>query len=257
MEAYTGFAAVYDTFMDNIPYEEWCGYLTELLSGFGVRDGLVLDLGCGTGSLTELLAQKGYDMIGVDNSEEMLELAVEKKAASGLDILYLCQDMREFELYGTVAAVVSICDCMNYITEPEDLVTVFKLVNNYLDPGGIFIFDLNTEYKYEEIMGDCTIAEDREDSSFIWDNQYDPEEKINIYDLSIFVRKAGDLYRKYHETHYQRAYSLDEIRQAIRQAGMEFVTAYDAFTQDEPKPDSERIYVIAREHGKMRKVETE
>ena len=119
MEAYTGFAAVYDTFMDNIPYEEWCEYLTNLLCDYGVKDGLLLDLGCGTGSLTELLAERGYDMIGIDYSEEMLDLAMEKRMESGKDILYLCQDMREFELYGTVAAVVSICDCMNYITEPE------------------------------------------------------------------------------------------------------------------------------------------
>ena len=251
MEAYTGFAAVYDTFMDNIPYEEWCEYLTGLLKTYGVNDGLVLDLGCGTGSLTELLADRGYDMIGVDYSEEMLELAMEKKYESGKDILYLCQDMREFELYGTVAAVVSICDCMNYITEPEDLVTVFELVNNYLDPGGVFIFDLNTEYKYCEVMGDCTIAEDREDSSFIWENQYEPEEKINIYDLSIFVREEEDLYRKFHETHYQRAYSLEEVKDALKEAGMEFVAAYDAFTSEPPKADSERIYVVAREHGKM------
>ena len=250
MEAYTGFAAVYDTFMDNIPYEEWCEYLAGLLKEYGVEDGLVLDLGCGTGSLTELLADRGYDMIGVDYSEEMLELALDKRVESGKDILYLCQDMREFELYGTVAAVVSICDCMNYITEPEDLVTVFELVNNYLDPGGIFIFDMNTEYKYREVMGDCTIAEDREDSSFIWENQYEPEEKINIYDLSIFVRESEDLYRKYHETHYQRAYSLEEVKEAIREAGMEFVTAYDAFTKEPPKSDSERIYVVARECGK-------
>ena len=240
MQAYTGFAAVYDTFMDNIPYEEWCGYLTGLLKEQGL-----LDLGCGTGSLTELLAKSGYDMIGVDNSEEMLELALEKKEKSGNDILYLCQDMREFELYGTVAAVVSICDCMNYILEPEDLTEVFRLVNNYLD--------LNTEYKYREIMGDNTIAEDRDDSSFIWDNQYDEEERVNIYDLSIFVREDGDLFRKYHETHYQRAYSLEEIKRAIREAGMEFVAAYDAFTKNPPREDSERIYVIAREHGKERK----
>lgn len=252
MEAYTGFAAVYDMFMDNIPYEEWCGYLVDLLKEYGVCDGILLDLGCGTGSLTELLAENGYDMIGVDYSEEMLEIAMEKRAESGKDILYLCQDMREFELYGTVRAVVSICDCMNYITEPEDLITVFKLVNNYLDPEGLFIFDLNTEYKYETVMGDCTIAEDREDSSFIWDNQYDPEEKINIYDLSIFVREEENLYRKYQETHYQRAYSLDEVRAAIDAAGMEFVAAYDAFTKDAPKKESERIYVIAREHGKIK-----
>lgn len=252
MDAYTGFAEVYDLFMDNIPYKDWCTYLTGLLREYGIRDGLLLDLGCGTGSLTELLAAEGYDMIGVDYSGEMLELAMEKRAESGHDILYLCQDMREFELYGTVAAIVSICDCMNYITEPEDLVTVFKLVNNYLDPEGIFIFDLNTEYKYEEIMGDTTIAEDREESSFIWENQYEKDEKINIYNLSIFVQEKDDMYRKYHETHYQRAYSLEEIRSALAEAGMEFVAAYDAFTKEPPKADSERIYVVAREHGKTR-----
>ena len=147
MEAYSGFAEVYDTFMDNIPYEEWCGYLTGLLRDFGVPSGILLELGCGTGSMTELLAEQGYDMIGIDNSEEMLELAAEKRAASGHDILYLCQDMREFELYGTAAAAVSVCDSMNYILEKEELKQVFSLVNNYLDPGGIFLFDLNTSIR--------------------------------------------------------------------------------------------------------------
>ena len=160
------------------------------------------------------------------------------------------RDMREFELYGTVRAVVSICDCINYITDPADLAEVFSLVNNYLDPGGVFIFDLNTEYKYAQVMGDTTVAEDREESSFIWDNQYDPEERINIYDLAIFLREENGLYRKYQETHYQRAYSLQEIQEALALAGMEFVTAYDAFTKDAPRKESERIYVIAREHGK-------
>ena len=250
MEAYTGFASVYDTFMDNIPYGEWCEGITSVLKRYGVRDGLVLDLGCGTGSLTELLAAAGYDMIGVDNSEEMLQLATEKRERSGHDILYLCQDMREFELYGTVAAVVSVCDSLNYITDPDDLVTVFRLVNNYLDPGGIFVFDMNTEYKYGTLLGDSTIAEDRDECSFIWDNQYDAEEKINIYDLSIFVREDGDLYRKYHETHYQRAYSPEEIKTALAEAGMEFIGIYDGFSEEPPRKDSERITVIAREKGK-------
>lgn len=130
MEAYTSFAQVYDLFQDNVPYEEWAAYLTALLKEYGAEDGLVLDLGCGTGSMTQLLAKAGYDMIGADNSEEMLEIAMEKRAAAGLDILYLLQDMREFELYGTVRAVVSICDSMNYILDPDDLVQVFRLVNN-------------------------------------------------------------------------------------------------------------------------------
>ena len=172
MDAYTSFARVYDTFMDNIPYEEWAVYLTGLLNEYGVNDGLVLDLGCGTGNMTELLAKEGYDMIGVDNAEEMLEIAMEKREKSGHDILYLLQDMREFELYGTVRAVVSVCDSVNYIDEEEDLTEVFRLVNNYLDPGGVFIFDFNTLYKYREIWGDRTIAENREDCSFIWDNYY-------------------------------------------------------------------------------------
>ena len=208
--------------------------------------------------MTRLLAGKGYDMIGVDNSVDMLEIAMEKKEEEGQDILYLLQDMREFELYGTVRAVVSVCDSMNYITEEEDLLEVFRLVNNYLDPGGIFIFDLNTEYKYEEILGDTTIAEDREDASFIWDNYYDPEEQINEYDLALFVpvEKDGEtLYRKYEETHYQKAYSLEKVKELLLKAGMEFVVAYDAFTRDPVREDSERIYILAREKGKNKQKE--
>ena len=121
MDAYTSFAAVYDLFMDNIPYQEWSRYLISLLKERGVRDGLVLDLGCGTGSLTELLAASGYDMIGVDYSGEMLNVAMEKRARSGRQILYLQQDMREFELYGTVRAVVCVCDSLNYLLEEEEI----------------------------------------------------------------------------------------------------------------------------------------
>lgn len=253
MDAYTSFARVYDTFMDNIPYEEWAVYLTGLLNEYGVNDGLVLDLGCGTGNMTELLAKEGYEMIGVDNAEEMLEIAMEKREKSGHDILYLLQDMREFELYGTVRAVISVCDSVNYIDEEEDLTEVFRLVNNYLDPGGVFIFDFNTLYKYREILGDRTIAENREDCSFIWDNYYYEEERINEYELSIFIREKENLFRRYEETHFQRGYTLDEMIRMIKDSGLEFVTAYDAFTREAPKEDSERIYVIAREKGKIKK----
>ena len=254
MEAYTSFASVYDTFMDNVPYEEWGGYIHSLLCRYGVKDGLVLDLGCGTGTMTEILAGYGYDMIGVDNSGDMLELAMEKRFASGHDILYLLQDMREFELYGTVRAVVSVCDSVNYITEPEELAEVFRLVNNYLDPGGLFLFDFNTEYKYREVMGDCTIAEDRGDCSFIWDNCYYEEEKINEYDLTLFIREGSDdngaLYRKYRETHFQRGYTLEEIRELLSSAGLVFQAAYDMDTGEAAWGKSERICVIARECGK-------
>ena len=178
---------------------------------------------------------------------------MEKREKSGHDILYLLQDMREFELYGTVRAVVSVCDSVNYIDEEEDLTEVFRLVNNYLDPGGVFIFDFNTLYKYREILGDSTIAENREDCSFIWDNYYYEEERINEYELSIFIREKENLFRRYEETHFQRGYTLDEMIRMIKDSGLEFVTAYDAFTREAPKEDSERIYVIAREKGKIKK----
>lgn len=251
MDAYTSFASVYDTFMDNIPYEEWAEYLVGILREYGIYDGLVLDLGCGTGNMTELLATSGYDMIGIDNAEEMLEIAMEKRAKSGHDILYLLQDMREFELYGTVKAIVSICDSMNYITEKEDLLEVFRLANNYLDPKGIFIFDFNTVYKYSEVLGNQTIAEDRDDCSFIWDNYYYEDEQINEYELSLFIKENdSDLYRKYQETHFQKAYDLETIKGLIEQSGLEYIVAYDAFTKDAPTSESERIYVVARERGK-------
>ena len=250
MEAYTSFAEVYDTFMDNVPYEEWADYLEERLKEYGVKDGLVLELGCGTGSMTELLAEKGYDMIGVDNTEDMLEIAMEKRIESGHDILYLLQNMQEFELYGTVKAVVSVCDSVNYITEKAELEEVFRLVNNYLDPQGIFIFDFNTEYKYREILGNQVIAEDREECSFIWENYYDHTSMINEYELTLFVQEEDDLYRKYQESHFQKAYTLRDIRSMIEASGLKFVTAYDAYTQKAPMHNSERITVIAREYGK-------
>lgn len=251
MDAYTGFAEVYDTFMDNIPYKEWAEYLMGLLKEYGVRDGLVLDLGCGTGNMTELLSEAGYDMIGVDNSEEMLEIASKKRERSGQNILYLLQDMREFELYGTVKAIVCICDSINYILEEEELLEVFRLVNNYLDPQGIFVFDFNTTHKYRDLLGESTIAESREDCSFIWDNYYYEEEGINEYELSLFVKeKDSHLYRKYQEVHYQKAYELETMKRLIEQSGLEYVTAYDAFTHNAPTEQSERISVIARERGK-------
>ncbi len=267
VEAYQSFARVYDLFMDNVPYEEWCEYIKSLLHEHGIEDGLVLDLGCGTGKMTRLLQAAGYDMIGVDHSEEMLEIAREadeevsgemeswedeEVSGEGAEhpILYLLQDMREFELYGTVRAVVCVCDSINYILEESELLTVFRLVNNYLDPAGVFIFDLNTVYKYKEELGETTIAENREEGSFIWDNYYDEESGINEYDLTLYIREEDERYRRYEETHYQRAYELDTVKRLLAEAGLEFVAAYDAFSREPVRPDSGRICVVAREYKK-------
>lgn len=254
MEAYTGFAEVYDTFMDNIDYEAWSDYVVSLLQEYGIEKGLVLDLGCGTGNVTECLAAAGYDMTGVDMSEDMLNIAMKKRQASGHDILYLCQEMQEFELFGTVRAVVSICDCINYVTRPEELLQTFRLVNNYLDPEGIFIFDMNTAYKYREILADNTFAEVRDDSSFIWENYYDDEEKINEYGLTLFIKDKEDgKYQRFEEYHYQRAYEVEEILQIVTKAGLKVMAVYDAFTKKPPKEDSERVYIVAMEQGKADK----
>ena len=278
---YTNFARVYDELMDNVPYEQWADFLDEILQKYGrfsknydgkmschvvgesVSQELekalssernsVLDLGCGTGTLTELLADKGYDMIGIDNAEDMLEIAMEKKMQSGKDILYLLQDMREFELYGTVGAVVSVCDSLNYILEDEEIQEVFRLVNNYLYPGGIFVFDFNTVYKYETVIGETTIAENREDCSFIWDNFYDEVERINEYDLTIFVKEKNDLFRRYSEVHYQRGYTLAEMTAFVKSAGLELIETMDGDTHGPVHEESQRIYVIAREVQKCNK----
>lgn len=262
--AYGDFAEVYDEFMDETPYEAWCDRIDKLIEKYGVskknraaedvlesESNLVVDLGCGTGTLTELLYNRGYDMIGVDYSEAMLGIAMRKKLQTGSEILYLNQDMRELELYSTIGTVVSVCDSLNYILEEEELETVFGLVNNYLFPGGIFIFDFNTDYKYREVIGDTTIAENREDCSFIWDNFYDPEEQINEYDLTVFVREEGNLFRQFTETHFQRGYTVEQITGLLEKAGMEVLSIVDSDTELAPTESSERILVVAKGNKTM------
>lgn len=254
-ESYVNFARVYDELMDNVPYDEWARFYISRLKKNGVDSGLVCELGCGTGNMTMRLSEAGYDMIGIDNSEEMLLIAREKLPGNedvqdASKILYLLQDMQEFELYGTVRACVSVCDSVNYILTEEELIEVFRLVNNYLDPKGVFIFDFNTTYKYEQVIGDAVIAENREDCSFIWENFYDEEEQINEYDLTIFVCQEDDRYEKYTETHFQRGYTLAGMKEMLEKAGLEFVSAIDMDTQEQPGDTAQRICVVARENGK-------
>ncbi len=251
-EAYLDFAGVYDELMDNIPYDEWFNYLHGLLQEYNITDGIIAELGCGTGSITERLSKAGYDMIGIDNSLSMLDVANSKKSCNDSSSLYLCQDMREFELYGTVSAVVSICDSVNYITDADDLLQVFKLVNNYLDPKGIFIFDFHPRHYYKNIVANSTIAEDRDNISFIWDNFYDEDEDINELYLSLFVQEneKEHLYKKYEELHLQKGYTLCDMIELIKKSGLEFICSYDAFTKNTATEECERIYIIAREQGK-------
>jgi len=249
MNAYTDFAGVYDTFMDETPYEEWGVFLLNMMKKYNISDGLVAELGCGTGTMTEYMAKAGYDMIGIDNSPEMLNIAMDKKAKSGLDILYLCQDMREFELYGTVRVMLSVCDCLNYVVDPEEIIDVMRLVNNYLDYDGYFIFDFNTVHKYRDIIGDTTISENREDCAFIWDNYYHEDDNINEYELTIFVKEEEDMFRRFSETHYQRGYTLEEMKSYALQAGLKFVKAYDGYTQNPVDENTQRVLMVLKKEA--------
>ncbi|MBR6302319.1 MAG: class I SAM-dependent methyltransferase [Lachnospiraceae bacterium] len=276
-DSYNEFAYVYDELMDAVPYEEWCERIVEAIDSYGitkrVRDpesedsfeeeceeltepteeelleserNLVVDLGCGTGTVTEMLYSLGFDMIGIDNSEEMLEIAMEKKCESGSEILYLNQDMLELELFSTVGTVISVCDSLNYLVGDGDLETVFSLVSNYLYPGGLFIFDLNTDYKYREIIGNRTIAESREDCSFIWDNLYDSEKKINEYDLTLFIEGEDGRFDRFLETHYQKGYDPAEVKKILEDNKFEIVKMTDSETEGDVSDVTQRIFVVAK-----------
>ena len=248
--SYEGFAHLYDKLQSDVPYDDYVDYYIKALEKFGGEKGLCLDLGCGTGNITLRLSQKGFDMIGVDSSLDMLDVAREKAESSGKNILFLNQDMRSFELYGTVGAVFSSLDCMNYVTDSDDLKKVFELVNNYLDPGGIFVFDMNSEYKLRHILGDNTYVSADEDIFYSWENSFDEEERICTFYLTFF-EKRGDYYERFDEVHEERAYSVDEIKKLLEDAGLEFLGAFDDLSFEKWKSDSERIFFIARNVDKL------
>ena len=181
--------------------------------------------------------------------EKRRQLAARKKALY-LEYRKAQQDMRELDLYSTVGTVISVCDSVNYILEEEELLQVFRLVNNYLYPGGVFIFDFNTVYKYREVIGNTTIAENREDCSFIWENYYDPEEEINEYDLTIFVQEEEDIFRRFTETHLQRGYTAEQMRALLEQAGLNVLEIMDSDTGEAATATSERVYIVAKEQQK-------
>lgn len=244
MDAYTSFASVYDLFMDNVPYEEWCAFLCKILAQHGITDGPVLDLGCGTGKMTRLMSEQGYDMTGIDNAAEMLQIAAMEPGE--VPILYLLQDMQDLELDGCVRAVYSVCDCVNYVLDEEELQQAFSRVHEYLEEDGVFIFDVNTSYKYTKLLAENTFAESRDEGSFIWDNYYDEEERINEYDLTLFIPEGDELYRRYTETHYQRNYETETLLKLLKNAGFIDICVYDDYTDEPLCETSERAVFVAK-----------
>lgn len=250
MRSYIDFATIYDSLMhQDVDYGAMADYIEDIFKVLDIKPELVLDLGCGTGNLTSILWERGYDMIGIDLSNDMLNVArvkgVAGKADSSGQILYLCQDMREFELYGTVDAIVCMTDVMNYITQSDDILKVFRLAKNYLNPGGVLIFDINSAYKLESIIGNNTFTYDDEQVFYAWENEFDEDRRVCDFYLTFFVKDAQG-YRRFDEEHTQRAYGPDEVVGLLNRAGFGDAMVYDAYTFELPHAESERLVFVAR-----------
>ena len=251
MKPYEALAAVYDRLNGDVDYEALADFAAATFARYGVSPELVLDLGCGTGGLTFPLARRGYDMIGVDGSADMLSKAYERRVAENAPgVLFLCQDMRAFELYGTVGAVVSSLDCMNYLTGSGDLEKCFSLVHNYLDPGGVFLFDVNTPYKFRHIYGNEAYVLESEEggrSAYCgWQNEYEEESRLCRFYLSVFTEEEDGRYSRTDEEQVERCYTKEELTAALSGAGFEEISFFGDLHFSAPEETTERWFVAAK-----------
>ena len=244
MGGYGNFASVYDQLITGVDYRQIGEYFDACIRKAGGRKGILLDLGCGTGSLSMVMDELGYDVIGVDGSYEMLGEAMEKRAQSGRDILYLAQDMTELDLFGTVGAVVSSLDSLNHLTRYADFDRAVGRAALFLEPGGVMAFDVNTPYKHRQVLADNTFVYDTDEVYCVWQNTADGD--LTRMDLDLFVRQEDGAYIRMEDHFSERAYSREDIVASLIRHGMEVIGVYDAWTFDPPKPDSERLVFVAR-----------
>lgn len=241
MDTYGKFAKIYDKLMKDVPYEDIAKIVDGKIKKHKIKNNIILDLACGTGTLTKALADEGYEMIGADASFDMLQVAKEKNP----DVLFLNQSMEDFELFGTVGAIVCSLDSINYLLDDESLYNTFRLCNNYLEPDGLLIFDINTEYKFKNILADNIYTYDSDDIFYVWENNFSKEEKLCDFYLTFFV-KEKDNYSRFDEVHTERAYSEKEIEKALKNNGFEVIEKLDDFTDNKSRKTSERIMYICK-----------
>ncbi|MBE6622458.1 MAG: class I SAM-dependent methyltransferase [Ruminococcaceae bacterium] len=242
---YSALAECYDRLNDHVDYHGWANGLAAKMKALGTPDGaLVLDLACGTGNITLPLAALGYDMIGVDLSPDMLNAARQKKGAD--KVLWLCQDMRAFELYGTVGAVVCCLDSINYLTGRIGLRKCFSLVHNYLDPDGIFLFDVNSPYKFKHIYGDQQYVLDAEGIYCGWKNFYDEESGICDFELTIFSEGEDGLWHRFDENQRERCWSVKTLSSLLIACGFEVLEIASDLDGTPVGETSERIFFTCR-----------
>lgn len=243
-QKYVDFAYIYDKLTFDVEYEKTADFLEEVFKKYAIKKPeLVVDLACGTGTMCNLLSDKGYDMTGVDFSENMLSVAAEKSV--GKNILYLNQDICEFELYGTVDVICCLLDSINHITDINSLDKLFSLANNYLNPEGLFVFDVNSPYKFKQILADNIFTYDTDEIYYVWENDYDEESKLCDFYLTFFVNQDG-AYTRFDEIHTERCYDDFEIENLASKNGFEILkkcSGYDFIDADE---NSERIFYILK-----------
>ncbi len=241
-EAYGKFAEIYDKLTFDVKYAEAAARIASVFAKEPNQPSLVLDLACGTGTLTKHLLERGYDMIGVDASDAMLNIARQKCP----EALLLQQDMREFELYGTVDAIVCMLDGVNYLTEDGDLDTLFHLCNNYLNPNGLLLFDMNTEYKFRRVLANQTFSYETDGVFYVWENDYDDETALCDFYLTFFCERDDGSYERFDEVHTERMYRTEETEQALMRHGFAVEGCFDSYSDKQAKADSERVLYVCR-----------
>lgn len=247
---YETFSFYYDALTENVDYPARAAYLDGLVQKY-LRSGgkVMLDLACGTGTLTEEMAKCGYDMIGVDYSEGMLGQAMEKKIEQQLPIQYVCQDMRELELYSTVDATICTLDSLNHLPGFEDVETVFRKVWEFTEPGGVFLFDMNTLYKHRELLGSQVYVYETDEVYCVWENALCEDDCTVEITLDLFQLCEDGRYRRTQEQITERAYVPEQVTASLEKIGFHVLGVYHADTEEPLRPDSERMIVIARKEA--------
>ena len=251
MAGYKDFAFFYDLLMKNADYESRFDYIIGLLAENGIGEGILLDMACGTGTLSKMFAQKGFDVVGVDASEEMLSKAQEKKLEENFDALFLCQKMEELDLFGTIDAAVCTLDSLNHVTEKEKIREIFRRVALFMNDGGVFVFDVNTLYKHREVLGNNAFVFDTENVFCAWQNTLLEDGETTQIDLDIFEseEEEDDVYVRYSEEFFERGYELNFLKKTLEQFRFEVVGIYDDMTKEPIKENSERAVFVCKKHG--------
>lgn len=245
MSGYTSLAAYYDMLTPDVDYESRTRYCMDLFRENGVKGGILLDLACGTGSMSIPFSESGFEVIGVDASPDMLCEAQAKAYEAGQNILFLCQPMQSIDLYGTVDCAVCTLDSLNHVTDPSDIREIFRRVSMFLNPGGLFLFDVNTPYKHEKILGNQTFVFETDDVYCVWQNQYDEETRTVDIDLDFF-EPDGDAYYRSSEHIIERAYTHEELSEWLKAADLEIIGYYGEMTKTPPCEDEQRVIYLTR-----------